>query len=89
MVKQKATNVTMYSVESIEDRDGIARQEVVTHHLPWEKGNSKIESLIDNGYTYERPRIGEVVNESQVRTTQKKRVDALKKAREAKATKNK
>ena len=78
----------MYSVESIEDKDGEVRREVVTHHLPWDKGNAKVESLIDRGYTYERPRTGEVVNEP-VLTIQDKRVAALKNAREAKANKNK
>ena len=85
--KQKAIGTTMYSVETI-GQDGAERQEVVTHHLPWEKGSEKIQALVRRGYTFERP--GEPGDNSGVvvaETTQDKRLAALEKARAAKAAK--
>ena len=94
--KQKAIRTTMYSVETI-GQDGAERQEVVTHHLPWEKGSEKIQALVRRGYTFEHPFMG-AVSVPQGRTfdgvvavvaTQDKRVAALKLARKAKAAKKK
>ena len=36
----------MYSVEA---------GGVVTHHLPWERGNPKLDNLVALGFTYEKP----------------------------------
>ena len=79
-LKQKAIRTTMYSVETIQARDGTERQEVVTHQLPWEKGSEKLAQLKVRGFTFEKPVGAEP-------TAQDKRVAALEKARAAKAAK--
>ncbi len=55
--KQKAIRTTMYSVETIQARDGTERQEVVTHSLPWPKDSEKIAPLKARGFTFEKPTV--------------------------------
>ena len=45
----KSIRTTMYSV----DEQG----QVVTHHLPWEKGSPKFEALKARGFTFEMPTV--------------------------------